>query len=266
VAAPQEREAMNNSQQGADQSSTNGEQLDWYYRLGDRERGPMTLAQLTDLVATSGELAREIVVKHHADGSWVPYESVDPATARRLHAGGSSVAAPTTVPQRNDQVIESNYAPRAASLVERSGHLRERLRANRPLVAGVLAWLCFNFVLWYALDPLHRTEHKYFQTITDAAQKARDSRKLDDAERGRVAASVTQEVKPIIDKLSKTAKASEPIQQHLLWAAKIQLPKLFSASGKDLGACDAIFQRHMYEAGRRMGINVSRPLTSVVFQ
>ena len=90
--------------------------------------------------------------------------------------------------------------------------------------------------------------------------------KLDGAERGRIAASVAKEIKPIVEALKKTANASDPIQQHLLWAAKDQLPKLFSADGKVLGQCDAIFQRHMYEAGRRLGVDVSLPPTSVVIQ
>ena len=97
-------------------------------------------------------------------------------------------------------------------------------------------------------------------------QKARDARKLDDAGRAKVSASVAKEVKPIVDALKKTANSSDPIQQHLLWAAKDQLPRLFSADGKEVGTCEAIFQRHMYEAGRRLGIDVSLPPTSVVIQ
>lgn len=65
----------------------NGESRDWFYRLGDRERGPMTLSQLTDLVASSGEVANEIAVRRGTAGEWVPYESVDSATALRLHSG-----------------------------------------------------------------------------------------------------------------------------------------------------------------------------------
>jgi hypothetical protein len=254
--------------QPAPSSAPNGELVDWYYRLGDRERGPMTLSQLTDLVAGSGEMAREIVVKHHANGAWVPYESVDPETAKRLHTGGVSVAAPaaaTPTAVRNDSGPASITRGVSASVKLRRP-LGEILPLNRFVLGGVAVWLCFNLVLWFALDPLRRTERGYFQTISDAAQKARDARKLDDAERGRVAASVAKEVKPIVEALKKTANASDPIQQHLLWAAKDQLPRLFSADGKDLGQCDAIFQRHMYEAGRRLGIDVSLPPTSVVIE
>ena len=85
---------MNDSQRATEKSPpANGELVDWYYRLGERERGPMSLSQLTDLVAASGEMAREIVVKHHANGAWVPYETVDPETARRLHSDRVTAAA-----------------------------------------------------------------------------------------------------------------------------------------------------------------------------
>ena len=97
---------MNGFQRASQHSSSspsNGELVDWYYRLEDRERGPMTLTQLTDLVAASGEMAREIVVKHHADGAWVPYESVDPETAKRLHTERVTVPSPAAAAAvRND--------------------------------------------------------------------------------------------------------------------------------------------------------------------
>jgi hypothetical protein len=226
----------------------------------------MTLSQLTELVAASGEMAREIVVKHHADGDWVPYESIDPETAKRLHIEGVTVAAPAVATAVRSDSARTSVARGVSTSVKPRRSLGEMLSANRLVVGGVAVWLCFNLVLWYALDPLRRTERGYFQTVSDAAQKARDARKLDDAGRAQIAAAVAKNIKPIVDALKKTATASDPIQQHLLWAAKDQLPKLFSADGKELGQCDAIFQRHMYEAGRRLGIDVSLPPTSVVIQ
>ena len=252
--------------QNSPSTPSNGELVDWYYRLEDRVRGPMTLSQLTDLVAASGEMAREIVVKHHADGDWVPYESVDPETAKRLHTERATVPAAAAATAVRTDSAKTSVARSVSASVKPRRSLGEILSANRLVVAGVAVLLCFNLVLWFALDPLRRTERGYFQTVSDAAQKARDARKLDDAARGRIAASVAKDVKPIVEALKKTANASDPIQQHLLWAAKDQLPKLFSADGKELGQCDAIFQRHMYEAGRRLGIDVSLPPTSVVIQ
>jgi hypothetical protein len=140
------------------------------------------------------------------------------------------------------------------------------LRGDWPIVAGVLVWAGVNLVLWNVLDPFRRTENRYFQILTNAAQKARDAQALDAGERGRIAASVVEEIKPIVEDLKKSANASEPVRQHLLWAGKDHLPRLFSASGKELSECDGIFQRHMYEAGRRLGIDVPRPESQVVLQ
>jgi len=247
---------------------SNEDVRDWYYRIGDRERGPMTLAQLTDLVASSGDLAREIVVRHHADGEWIPYEAVDVATARRLHADRSTRPSQAFAAAHGDAPSHAVAVRAASHGLKPKMNLRGRIRADWPIVVAVLVWAAANVAVWNVLDPLQSTERRYFQILSDAAQKARDARAqgLDQADRGRIAASVIQEIKPIVADLKKTASASEPIRQHLLWAAKDQLPKLFSANGKELDECDAIFQRHMYEAGRRLGIDVPRPPTSVVIR
>ncbi len=249
----------NDPQSGADAH-------DWYYRMGERERGPLTLAQLKDLVASSGEVAREIVVRRHTDGEWVSYESIDGATARRLHADRSSRPALASAAALADSSRHGDAMGTASPVFKRGPNLRRGLRADWLVVAGVLVWAGVNLVLWNVLDPFRRTENRYFQILTNAAQKARDAQALDATARGRMAASVVEEIKPIVEDLKKSANASEPVRQHLLWAGKDQLPRLFSASGKERSECDGIFQRHMYEAGRRLGIDVPRPATQVSFQ
>lgn len=244
----------------------NGRSHDWYYRIGDRERGPMTLDEIKDIVAASGELARTVSVRQHADGAWVAYEAVDDATARRLHADHSnpsrpSVAVrPTARPGGGDG---SAILPRFDAKA-----LGERLRSNWPIGAGLLGLAAFNVALWFFLDPFYSTERRYLQVLTEAGQKARDARAkgLDGAERARLSATVVRDVKPMVESLRKTATASQPIRQHLLWAAENQLPKLFSGSGNELEQSDAIFQRHLHEAGRLMGIELPQPPTSVVFK
>jgi hypothetical protein len=257
----------------AHSSPTNGHEFndnarDWYYRIGERERGPLTLSQLKELVASSGEVARDIVVRHHAEGEWVPYESIDAVTAKRLRDDRTD-SKPPRVAVAADQVVdraaaESSASPSSAAKTS----FRQLIRLDWQIAAGVLVWAVVNLALWSFLDPYRSTEHKYYETLADAAKKAHDARTqgLDAAERGRMAASVVKSIKPIVEDLKKTANSSEPIRQHLLWAAKDQLPKLFSANGKELDECEGIFQRHMYEAGRRLGIEVERPGTQIVFQ
>jgi hypothetical protein len=223
----------------------------------------MTLPQLTDLAASSGDLAREILVRHHVDGDWIPFETIDAATAHRLRADSSASHAKAPAAARGDVVPQGG--PARPSARKPKPNLRERIRVDWPIVVGVLVWVCLNAVLWIVLDPFRRTESKYFQIVSDAAHKAREARaqEVDETTRGRIAASVAKELKPIVEELKKSASVSEPIRQHLLWAARDQLPKLFSASGKEFGECDAIFQRHMYEAGRRLGMDVSQPAPPV---
>jgi hypothetical protein len=242
--------------------------LDWYYRIGERERGPLTLLQLKELVASSGDLAREIEVRQHTDGAWGPYAAVDAVTARRLHADRAIRPATTPAPKPTAAGADTPAHADAVRVpwLKRGARLGKRIRANWPIAVGVLVWAGLNLVLWLVLDPFRRTEQNYYQILTKAAQKAREARTLDDASRGRIAAAVVQETKPLVEDLKKTANASEPIRQHLLWAAKDQLPKLFSSNARELGECEGIFQRHMYEAGRRLGIDVSRPQTQVVIR
>jgi hypothetical protein len=247
-------------------SPSRADARDWYYRMGERERGPLTLAQLKDLVASSGEVAREIVVRHGADGEWVPYQSIDGATARRLHADRSIRPASAPAAALADSPPPGDDVGTASPVLKRDPNLGRRLHANWPVVAGVLVWGGVNLILWYVLDPFRRTENRYFRILTKAAQKARDAQALDASARGRMAASVVEEIKPIVEDLQKSANASEPVRQHLLWAGKDQLPGLFSASGKERAECEGIFQRHMYEAGRRLGIDVPLPATQVAFQ
>jgi hypothetical protein len=246
-------------------SPSNEEARDWYYRIGERERGPLTLVQLTELVASSGDVAREIEVRQHPDGEWVPYASIDAATAKRLRDDRFDSRRPRVAAALGPDADQLRTATSATTRPARKTSLRERLRWDWPIAAGVLAWAIVNVALWNVLDPYHGTEHKYFRAIADAAQKAHDARAqgISGAARGRIATTAVQSLNPIVDDLKKTANASDPIRQHLLWAAKDQLPKLFSANGKELDECEGIFQRHMYEAGRRLGIDVSQPPTSV---
>lgn len=257
----------------ANSSPTNGHGFndnarDWYYRIGERERGPLTLSQLKELVASSGEVARDIVVRHHAEGEWVPYESIDAVTAKRLRDDRTDSKPPRVAVSRDHDAGSTTADPSSSPLPARKTSLRERVRLDWQIAAGIVVWAVVNLALWMFLDPYHSTEHKYYETLAAAAKKAHDARTqgLDAAERGRMAASVVQSIKPIVEDLKRTANSSDPIRQHLLWAAKDQLPKLFSANGKELDECEGIFQRHMYEAGRRLGIEVERPGTQIVFQ
>jgi GYF domain 2 len=247
------------------QPPANGCPPDWYYRIGDRERGPMTLEQLKDLVAASGETARTISVRQHAEGDWIPYEAVDAATAQRLQSERTSPLPPPAVhtaarPGDNGGPTNAPRPPRKP--------IGEELRRNWPVTVGLAVLAILNIGLWYWLDPFYRTERHDLAVLTEAARKARDAQiqGVDGAERARISSATIREIKPMVEALRKSARACEPIRQHLLWAAENQLPKLFSGSGKEHEQSDAIFQRHMYEAGRLMGIDLPQPKTSVVFK
>ena len=137
-------------------SPSTADARDWYYRMGERERGPLTLAQLKDLVASSGEVAREIVVRHGADGEWVPYQSIDGATARRLHADRSNRPASSSAAALADSPPPGDAVGTALPVIKRGPNLGRRLRANWPVVAGVLVWAGVNLILWNVLDPFRQ--------------------------------------------------------------------------------------------------------------
>ncbi len=245
--------------------SENGRSPDWYYRLGERERGPMTLEEIKDLVAASGETARTVSVRQHADGAWMPYESIDAVTAGRRHADRPNPSPPATV---RPIARPGGGGGRQFSSRLSKQTVREVIRRNRPIVVGVVVLAAVNGLLWYLLDPFYTTERRYLTALAEAAKKAHDARTngLDAGERAKIAKSVVQDMKPMVEALKKTANASQPIRQHLLWAADNQLPKLFAGNSKELDQSDAIFQRHLYEAGRLMGIEMPQPETSVVFK
>ena len=149
----------------------------------------MTLSQLTDLVAALPEIWREIVVKHHADGAWVPYESVDPETAKRPCARNGR-RFPLRQRLRPSATIRRKQASRGAFRLHpnpRAAHFSGTVSAYRLLV-GELPFGCASIssceVSRSSLSAADGTP-RCFQTVSDAAQKARDARKLDDAERAR---------------------------------------------------------------------------------
>ena len=89
---------------------------------------------------------------------------------------------------------------------------------------------------------------RIFSNRLGGGEKIPRRAKFDGAERGRNAASVTKEVKPIIEAFKKTANASDPIQQHLLWAAKDQLQN-----------CSPPMERNLANATRSFKGTCTRP-------
>ena len=140
------------------------------------------------------------------------------------------------------------------------------IASHWDIIAECGVWLAVNAIvvgLWYCEN---HTEHKYYQFLSHAAQKARDARTkgLKDEERGRISKTIRDEAKPMIEDLRLTASSSDPVRQHLLSAARDHLAKLFGETGADVEREDRIFEEHLYEAGLGLGLDVRPPARSHV--
>jgi hypothetical protein len=87
---------------------------EWYYQIDGTEHGPFSLADLQNLVGSSGDTAREVAVRRGLDGAWslgtrVSNESQSAirTTVRRMHVQGGLAARRKDIVGRNTRFDKS---------------------------------------------------------------------------------------------------------------------------------------------------------------
>jgi hypothetical protein len=241
------------------------DETEWYYSLGGRTHGPTRLEVIRELVSCSADLVADVVVRKGRQGNWTPYRTLDPEANRgRLELAADSALGCSGATTKQ---LSSSRQSDAIGTTLRSGRTwGERVRSQWDILLIGVVWLVFNSILvgdWYFAN---KADLRYFRALAAAADKARDARvrNLSAADRARLAVEVQRDVQPIVDDLRRSASVDRPIRQHLLWAARDHLGKLFSESAGVAQRGDRAFQEHMYEAGRELGIDVRPPPRSTV--
>jgi hypothetical protein len=211
---------------------------EWYYRLDGRAHGALTLAALVDLIGTSGDTAQEVVVRHGAEGAWIPFNSLP---------GMAATLTPTiAICRRGDQ--STGKARLANSAVHtRARSIRQFIRDNRDLAIGVAVWVLINVAILVAWTQSYATERKYIATLRSLEAKAKALQGHDASGQDWAAfrAHVKQTLAPIVADLNKRASASKPICQHLLWVARDQFPKCVGPQNGERSEAERFYQRHM---------------------
>jgi hypothetical protein len=121
------------------------------------------------------------------------------------------------------------------------------LRDNADIAIGLAALVLVNVVVLGYWSQLHRTERRYLATLRqlDGEIHALQSRNPSQDEWGSLRARVTGTLAPVVDDLKKTASASAPIRQHLLGAARDQLPRLVAPRSAEMKEPERLYEQHM---------------------
>jgi hypothetical protein len=104
-----------------------------------------------------------------------------------------------------------------------------------------------NAVVLVSWSRSYATERKYFATLRslEAEMDALQVRDPSPREWAALRARVKETLAPIVQDLKKQASASEPVRQHLLWAARDQLPRLIGTRTPEMEELERLYKRHM---------------------
>jgi hypothetical protein len=210
----------------------------WYYQFDGRARGPLTLATLQELIASSGDTAFDVVVRQGDDAAWVPFCSLPGMSrarrseTRRATEWSATVSGPIVSPAR----------------ARPSGRtLRQLVHDHRDLVIALAVWLLINSVILVGWLESYATERKYFATLRslEAETTALQAHDGSPREWAALRVRVKKTLAPIVQDLKKQASASEPVRQHLLCAARDHFPRLVGPRTREMEELERLYKRHM---------------------
>ncbi len=220
---------------------------EWYYRLDGREHGPMSAAALQEMAGASGETAAVIEVRRGKVGDWIPYASAFTVPAAiRLASKAAEISHPAV------RMEKSAREPAFSALSLRK--IWALLRGNGEIVAAIVVWALVNAVVlgWWSLE--YRTERRYAATLHRLAQRVAElrSRAASAEEWNALRKQVKEQLDPMVSDLKRSASASQPIRQHLLWAARDHFPAMVGPSSAATKEAEQHFRQHMQIAEEQL--------------
>jgi hypothetical protein len=218
---------------------------EWFYQLDGRVHGPLTRADLEELLNGSGETALQVRVRQGTDGPWRPFRTASVAPASfpmsQQNWGGDFPARSAAAPQ--------------PALSTGKGGLGRLLRSNWDLCTGLAVWLLLNglFLFWFQ-DPYSR-ERSYLQTLRAISGEVQELREKSatEAEWRALAQRTRAALDPIVRDLQKSANASEPAKQQLLWAARDLTPRTLGPRTKERDEFDRRLNTYLNTAEAEIG-------------
>jgi hypothetical protein len=214
-----------------------GHPAEWYYRLDGRSRGPLTLAELEKLIGSCGDTVTSVMVRQGNDRAWVSFCSLfqtssAPNLTIQAEADRSASTIGLTVPPVNGSL---------------SGKFRQLLHDNWDLATAAAVWLIVNAGVVACLSGQYATERKYFKILRDleVETKVMHENGASSQEWAQVRARVKELLRPIVHDLKISASPTQPIRQHLLWAARDHFPKCVGPQTPETEYAERAYQQHM---------------------
>jgi hypothetical protein len=213
---------------------------EWYYELGGRTHGPLSRSDLEDLLNRAGETARDVRVRQGADGSWKPFQT--PATAAAPANLADSPWSGTVA------ASQSRTAPRS------SGGLRELMHAHWDIGAALGGWILLNVAFLSLWPQSYARERQYLQSLEAISAEVQDLRHkpTTDAEWSQFTQRTRATLEPMVKDLKKSASASEPVRQQLLWAARDVIPRTFGPRNKERDEQDRMARQYLDGVERQL--------------
>jgi hypothetical protein len=244
------------SARGSDQQPRVSSLADeWHYRLDEREHGPFTLAALQDLIGSSGQTAEQVLVRRVGGDEWIPFWELPANSTMARDLDGRVDKGARDARTTSSQWRDTSAVTPANAVGVPPRTLRQMARDNRGIFVAVALWGLLNVCALLAWSDPYATERKYFTSMRrlEGEIHALQSRDASPEEWNSLRAKVKETLAPIVADLKKTASASQPLRQHLLWAARDQLPKLVRPPDHESQEIERFYRSHMENVERQLG-------------
>jgi hypothetical protein len=132
---------------------------------------------------------------------------------------------------------------------------RELVRTHWDVGAGAAALVLLN-VLYLAFWPQpYERERRYLQTLQAVSGEVQELRakSASDADWRQLAERTRVALAPIVSDLNKSASASEPVRQQLLWAARDLIPRTLGPRTKERDEQERRLKEYLNSAQRELG-------------
>lgn len=220
---------------------------EWYYELDGRAHGPLTRADLEDLLNRSGDTASEARVRQGTDGPWNPFRSGVAAVGAARTTGSSaefgtapahSVGQPSAHPPRTP-------APRS--------DFRGLLRDHWDICIAIGVWMLLN-VIFLCWPQFYARERHYLQTLRAIEAEVQELRAkpASDADWRQFAVRTRATLAPIVSDLKKSASSSQLIRQQLLWSARDLIPRTLGPRTQERDEQERLLKQYLDGAQRKI--------------
>jgi hypothetical protein len=215
---------------------------EWYYELDGRSHGPISWTDLEELLNRSGETAFEVRVRRGVDGPWTQFRSA---------SGASAPAATSRLSGETQAPAGESPRPRQSHVTAPRGFFRSLV--HWEIVAAVAVWILLN-VSYLSWPQPHSSERRYLQALREIESEVRDRRSqpTSDAEWHELAERSQAVLGPMVSDLKKSASASEPIRQQLLWSARDLIPRTIGPRSKERDDIERRLKEYLDGAEREL--------------